>query len=75
VHLIDGGFQPKISDNRDLFRQLMGKSYIHSIHLKDIMDKLVELDQKLHKNNENFLQLQKIGRFTLGEKLYYQELA
>ena len=41
VHLIDGGFQPKISDNRDLFNELMGKAYEHSIHLKDIMEQLV----------------------------------
>jgi hypothetical protein len=71
VHLLDGGFQPKISDNRDLFHHMMGKAYTHSISLKDVVDKLVELDHKLHKENENFLQLQKTGRFTLGEKFYY----
>ena len=66
VHLLDGGFQPKICDNRDLFYQMMGKPYDHSIQLKDIMHNLIELDLRLRKQNENYLQLQKIGKFTLG---------
>jgi len=66
LHLLEGTFLPKISDNRDLFEELMGKPFHHSIHLLDIFDKLLCFNKTLRKFNENYLDMQKLGSFTLG---------
>lgn len=72
--MLDGGFQPKISDCRDLFQEVMDKPYHHSISLMEILRHIVEFDTKLHHMNEVFQQMQKIGMFRLGEKYFYNEI-
>jgi hypothetical protein len=52
----------------------MGKQFHHSIHLLVIFDKLIFFYKTLRSFNENYLDMQKLGSFILGEKYYYQEL-
>ena len=74
IHLLHGALQPRISDCRDLFEEIMGKPYNYSIHLSELLDPILKFDELLHHKNELFLEIQRIGRFTLGETFYYHEL-
>jgi hypothetical protein len=55
IHLLDGVFQPKISDCRDFFRDIMGKEYNYTIHFLDIIEQLAKFDDKLLAKNELYL--------------------
>ena len=33
VHLLEGGFQPRVSDGRDLFEDVVGRAYEWSIQI------------------------------------------
>lgn len=52
----------------------MGQKYSYTIHFIDIFKHLVDFDKKLHKLNELFRPMQKIGNFNIGEKFYYHEI-
>ena len=52
----------------------MGKPYHYSITLMEILRHIVEFDTKLSHTNEMFQKMQKIGKFQLGEKYYYDEI-
>jgi hypothetical protein len=41
LHLLEGGFQPQISDCRDFFQAVMGKPYDYQIRLVDILAPLM----------------------------------
>jgi hypothetical protein len=51
IHLLDGAFQPKVSDCRDFYRAVMGKEYDHGTALLDIVEGLVRFDERLHEKN------------------------
>ena len=71
IHLLEGGFQPKVCDGRDFFEEVMGRAYDYDVHLKDIIRPLIDFDAKLHHKNELFLQMQRAGKFQLGDTYYY----
>lgn len=73
--MLDGGFQPKISDSRDLMEEVMAQPYHYSMSFIGIVNSLVAFDLGLQHKNEKFLEMQKIGKFDLGERYFYQEIS
>jgi hypothetical protein len=51
IHLLDGAFQPKVSDCRDFYRAVMGRDYDYNTPFLDILESLVRFDEQLHKKN------------------------
>jgi ubiquitin-protein ligase len=71
LHLLDGCFQPKIYDTRNLVYEVLGESWSYEWRLRDIIDRLGPFEEKLIKRNEQYLALQKTGQFMLGEVFIY----
>ena len=51
VHLLEGGFQPRVSDGRDLFEEVVGRAYEWSIQIAEVARKIADFDAKLHHKN------------------------
>lgn len=51
IHLLDGAFQPKVSDCRDFYQAVMGRQYEFSTIFLDILKSLVRFDEQLHSKN------------------------
>ena len=51
VHLLEGGFQPRVSDGRDLFEEVVGQPYEWKIQISEVVKKLADFDAKLHHKN------------------------
>lgn len=51
IHMLDGAFQPKVSDCRDFYRAVMGQQYEFSTPFLDILESLVRFDEQLHNKN------------------------
>jgi hypothetical protein len=51
IHLLDGAFQPKVSDCRDFYRAVMGREYDHGTAFLDVVEALVKFDEQLHGRN------------------------
>lgn len=75
VHLLDAHLQPRVSDCRDLLGAMMGREYDHTVHLLDIVEHIVKFDELLYALSEDYLSLQRMGRFHLGDSYFYDELA
>lgn len=71
VHLIDAAVLPKVSDSRDLMKDIIGKEFDYTVTLEAIVRELLKFDKKLQSMNEDYRGLQKIGQFVLGETFYY----
>lgn len=71
VHLIDGAFLPKVSDSRDLMRDILGKEYDYTVTLEVIIMEIIKFDRRLQSMTEDYRGLQRVGQFVLGETFYY----
>jgi len=71
LYLLDGAYQPKIFDTRDLMREVLGKPWSYNIMLKEIIDCVSSFEEKMTKRNENYMALQKTGEFLLGDVFVY----
>lgn len=71
LYLLDGAYQPKIFDTRDLMREMLGKPWSYNIMLKEIIDSVPSFEEKMTKRNENYMALQKTGEFLLGDVFVY----
>lgn len=74
LYLLDGCYQPKIFDTRDLIYEVLGQAWTYTNKLKDITDKIPTFEEKMADRNENYLALQRTGLFFLGDVFVYNEL-
>ena len=71
LYLLDGDYQPKIFDTRDLIHEVLGDSWNHNHKLKNIIDAISSFEAKMANRNENYLALQRTGIFFLGDVFVY----
>lgn len=71
LYLLDGDYQPRIFDTRDLIHEVLGDNWNHNHKLKNIIDAVSLFEEKLAKRNENYLALQRTGIFFLGDVFVY----
>lgn len=74
LYLLDGCYQPKIFDTRDLVYEVLGEAWNYTNKLKDITDQITFFEEKMAKRNENYLALQRTGLFLLEDVFVYNEL-
>jgi hypothetical protein len=49
--MLEGNYQPKVFDTRDIMQEVIGKVWRYSISLKKIMEKIAAFEEKMSKRN------------------------
>jgi ubiquitin-protein ligase len=75
LYLKTGLFQPFVNDFRDLMHDVLQEPWSYKIKVAGVVGKLDGFLQRLCKDAQNPLVMQKLGRYYLGEKFTLAELS
>ncbi len=51
LYMLEGNYQPKVFDTRDIMQEVMGKVWKYSVSLKQIMEQIPAFEEKMSKRN------------------------
>ena len=51
LYILEGNYQPKVFDTRDIMHEVIGKVWTYSVSLKQIIDQIPTFEEKMSKRN------------------------